>query len=119
MTRWLRGSPAMPSILSVIDHVCSTVPAVVYSISVLLPPPPTLSVLFWQPRKRWPSRNARSSQCEAGAAGGVAIFVIENPAATDGAGPDAAKAPAAELMETTRTPARTVGSDGRPGRRRL
>src|SRR3984893_11980533 len=93
----------MPSILSVIDQVLSTPPDVVYSLSVLLPPPPTLSVLFWQPTNRWPSRNARSSQFEALEGSGAAILVIEKPAGTDGA--DAAKAAPAKIREPNRTPA--------------
>jgi hypothetical protein len=67
----------------------------VYSIKVLSPPPPTLSVLSWQARNRWPSRNARSSQLEAVVGLGAATFVMVNPPGTDGAG--AANAPAAEV----------------------
>src|ERR1700730_3070737 len=105
----------MPSILSVIDQVFTTAPAGVYSISVLLPPPPTLSVLFWQPMNRWPSRKARSSQFDAFEGEGVAIFVIVNPDGTDGAG--AANAPTADSRTPTRAPIIAVVSD-RPSRRR-
>src|ERR1700680_5117307 len=100
----------MPSILSVIDHVFTTAPAGVYSIKVLLPPPPTLSVLFWQPRNRWPSRNARSSQFEAPAGAGAALFVMVNPPGTDGAGADAAEAAPAG------TPTRADTTSAKPTR---
>src|SRR6202035_418580 len=104
----------MPSILSVIDHVFTTAPVGVYSISVLLPPPPTLSVVFWQPMNRWPSRKARSSQLEAPAGAGAAIFVMVNPAGTDGAA--AAKAEPASIRTPTTAPANVAAA--RRGRRR-
>src|SRR4030081_2140576 len=96
ITRRLSGSAAMPSIFSGIDHVLRTAPAGVYSIKVLFPPPPTLSVLSWQARNRWPSRNARSSQFPPVAGFGAATFVMVKPPGTDGVGADAAKADPAE-----------------------
>src|ERR1700737_717858 len=110
ITRGLSGSGGVPSFFSGSDHVLTTAPAGVYSIKVLFPPPPTLSVLSWQARNKWPSRNARSSQFEAVAGLGAAIFVMVNPPGTDGAG--AAKAPPAEVS-TRITTAASVAADSR------
>ena len=111
MRRWLSGSAACrPSILSLIDHVFTTVPVVEYSIERAVATATVAQRLVLAAQKEVTCEEGDVVAFEALAGAGAAVFVIENPATTDGVGPDAATAAPAELKALRTTAASTAAA---------